>query len=1332
MTRRNRNTKLGACLLGAMAMLLGLAAAPADAATPSLGVTLECNGAAVCPSGSVSHSDERVDYTATVANDGVTTASAGDKLTCDATSGELWFPRVTGTHNFNGTFSFQWLSNGAPATGAEEQPTATTGTYQVVGADEGHAVQCVIIGTDAAGAFASFTLPIDVVPLPTPPPAESAGADTPVRPIVSPEFGANPRTCTPPTGWTGSPTWSYQWLRNAEPIAGATGSTYTPEAGSGEPDHLVGLQCEVVGATGDGGVTDGGKVVATSNASPTGTQAEFEAEFGTTSPNNNGNLARQLPRIVPASTTSGPVTLEIELPGGLETSAFRVVAPNDIELKEPPKGWACGTVPPFGAQHAKVVCTRSDPLLPGDSYPGVKVITKLGADAPDTALATATAFGGSAPGSASATNEFSFAPALPFGLSSFEAPVLDAEGHDYTQAGGHPFSVGGAVVLNRKRQLTPGQLAGGLESEYVPIENTKQVITDLPPGFVGNPNAVPQLCQTLKEVKEQACPAGSVVGGIRVVFSGISQEAQSIYAIKPEYGTPAQFAFEGGGGIYTFTARVRPQDGYAASLELAPALISLLLEGKATFCSYGAKTAEETSEVLGCKEAGEAGANPVPLLTNPTRCGPPSPVVKAHLDSWEHPGAVGPEGSPDYSDPNWKTYEYANPETTGCGSLDFEPDIHLAPSAHRADSPTGLDVGLSMPTNGLEGKDEEGEPDPEATSQADLRKVKITFPEGMAVNPSAAAGLGACSAAQIKLGTNKPIECPGSAKVGSAEIETPVLRETLHGDVYIAKQGDVEGSLLGIYLVFESPKDGVLIKLPGKITPDPVTGQLVATVDNSPQQPFSAVHMHFPGGPQATLLTPPKCGTYQIKSELTPWNGGAPVTETSSFDVNQGPDGGACPGGGLDPKFSAGATNPLAGQTSPFVVHLTREDGSQRFSALNLTMPPGLSAYLKGVPYCPDSTLASISSEPGTGQGQIDSPSCPVASQVGTVTAGAGAGPSPFYTDKGRAYLAGPYKGAPLSIAVVTPAVAGPLDLGSVVIRNALYVNPETAQVTVKSDPIPTILHGLLLDVRDIRIAIDRPNFTLNPTDCEELSVGAAVTGEQGATADLSNRFQVGGCENLAFKPKLSLRLKGGTARTAHPKLIAQVFSQGVGVANLARIQTKLPRSAFLDQAHIRTVCTRVQFAAGNGNGEQCPKGSVYGHAWVTTALFDYVISGKVFLRSSNHKLPDLVIALQGPASQPIAVELSGKTDSVKGALRNTFEGVPDAPFEKARVVLFGGKRGLVVNSRNLCTQSKRASRANVRLVGQNGKTAQLHPLVRNSCGKKHKKKSKQHKRARR
>jgi hypothetical protein len=1229
--------------------------APSAFGAPTFDLTLE-RDAAEFPS--VSHSDERVDYTASVQNVATNSAAVGDTLVCDANAAK-WFQGPT--------FSFAWISDGAPASGLTTQPTATTSTYVAQASDEGHSLQCLVTGANGGGAAVSFSNATVVLPIPaSPPPALGVSSNRPT--ITGTATSGSELTCAAPTGWTGSPAWTFQWLRNGSATSGevtgttATSSTYKVAAA----DVPGNIQCKAIGTTGAGVPPDGGAAVAISNNKVTSPAPS------PTAPNNNGE---NRPFTGSPNATSGPVTLEMELPGGEETFSYKAEG----------AGWTCEHFFASAAEHAKAVCSRSDSLAPQNSYPPLTVIVAIGADAPDVAIARATVSGGGSAGVSIAENEFEFTPPIPFGLTFFQASVVDTEGHDYTQAGGHPVAGLANFLLSRKRRLAP---PNGTESaKFLPVENVKQIITDIPRGFAGNALAVPELCPEVADVLSGTCPPGSVVGSIRALYSGSGDFGSGgatlpVYAIEPEFGTPAQFAFNDGlGNVDTFSARLRPEDGYAVSFELAPAPKVRLLESAVILCDFGGDLIG--SEFTGCKKAGDPDANPEPLFTNPTRCGGSPPVTKVRLDSWEHPDSFSES-------------QFANAAITGCEEVSFDPQMEIEPTTARADSPSGLDLELTMPTDGLE--------DPEGIAQANLRDAKVSLPEGMAINASAGQGLGACAADQIKLGTNDPIGCPESSKIGSVEIETPVLEDTLKGSVYIAKQGDVEGSLIGFYLVFDSPRNGILVKLPAKVTPDPQTGQLVVTVAESPEQPFSAVRMHFPGGQRATLLTPPNCGTYQITSELTPWSGGSPVTQTSNFEVNQGPNGGPCPTGALGAKLSAGTEDPTAGRTSPFVMRLSREDGSQRFSALNLTTPPGLTAYLKDIPYCPDSVLAGISADAGTGQAQIDHPSCPAASQVGTVTAGAGAGSDPLFVDTGKAYLAGPYKGAPLSLAVVAPAVAGPLDLGTVVVRNALSLNPETAQVTVKSDPIPTILHGILLDIRDIRIAVNRSHFTLNPTNCDPMSVGAEVTGESGASASLSNRFQVSGCDRLSFKPKLDIRLSGGTRRGSHPRLRG-VLEAGPGEANIGRAAVTIPRSEFLDQAHIRTICTRVQFAA-----DACPKGSVYGHATATTPLLGYPVTGPVYLRSSNHKLPDLVVDLHGPDWQPIEATVVGRIDSIKGQIRTTFENAPDVPLTKFVLSMQGGRKGLLINSRDICATTNRAT---VRLTGHNAAEFGTRPAVK-------------------
>ena len=464
----------------------------------------------------------------------------------------------------------------------------------------------------------------------------------------------------------------------------------------------------------------------------------------------------------------------------------------------------------------------------------------------------------------------------------------------------------------------------------------------------------------------------------------------------------------------------------------------------------------------------------------------------------------------------------------------------------------------------------------------------------------------------------------------------------------------------------------------------------------------------------------------EVASYAQPQN---PVDASNTYDVTEGPNGTPCP---LDsahrsfhPSFSGGTLNPVAGAYSPFLFRLSRSDDEQELSQVATTLPEGLVAKIAGVPFCPNQSIASISTALGTGRQELEHPACPAASQIGTVSAGLGAGPGPNYFD-GKVYLAGPYKGAPLSLAIVAPGLAGPFDLGNVVVRAALYVDPDTTQVKAVSDPFPTILHGVILRVRDVRLRIDRPNTTINPTNCAQKAVSGAITGVGGSlqsTADdslfqASSPFQVGSCSELSFKPKLDLRLFGGTHRGSHPKLKATV-NFPPGGANTASASVALPHSEFLDQGHIGTVCTRVQFAA-----EACPPASIYGTVTAKTPLLDEELHGNIYLRSSSHQLPDIVAAFRGGR---ISANLVGRVDSINGGIRNTFEFVPDVPVTQASFNFFGGSKGLLVNSRDIC---KSPAKATAKFTGQNGDQLTLHPELKSACAKA-KKKAKRAKRHR-
>jgi hypothetical protein len=552
--------------------------------------------------------------------------------------------------------------------------------------------------------------------------------------------------------------------------------------------------------------------------------------------------------------------------------------------------------------------------------------------------------------------------------------------------------------------------------------------------------------------------------------------------------------------------------------------------------------------------------------------------------------------------------------------------------------------------------------------------------------------------------------CPESSKVATGEIVTPVLDDPLRASFYLAKQADNPfDSLFAGYLV--SKGNGATLKVPAKIDVDPTTGQIVTTFEENPEQPFSELTLHFKSGNRGLLTTPTECGTYQSTYELTPWTGEPPVVGTSKFTLDENCEH------GFSPSFSAGSESPLAGAFTTFFTRVTRGTGSPVLTGLSVDLPPGLTAKLAGVPYCPDAALAGISDMLGTASPELNAPSCPTASQVGTVNTGNGSG-APFYLNSGKVYLAGPYKGAPISLAVLVPAVAGPLDLGNLLVRVPVRLDPVTAQVQAVTDPLPTMLHGIPIDLRDLRVNLDRPAFALNPTNCQPKEVTAGIEGAGGLLVHASERFQIGECAALGFRPKLSLRVKGATGRTGHPALTV-ILRPRLGDANLRSIALTLPSSWLLDQGHIDGVCTRVQWAA-----DQCPQDSIYGTVAAKSPLLESPLTGNVYLRSSGRSLPDLVLDLRGPATQPIKLEAAGQTDTVGGRLRNTFASIPDAPLTRVVVRLKGGKRGLLQNNTNICS---RLFRATVLFGAHNGRTYGLTPKVIAHCHGK----SKRHRRGR-
>ncbi len=1023
-----------------------------------------------------------------------------------------------------------------------------------------------------------------------------------------------------------------------------------------------------------------------------------------------------------AAPTDGPITITDQLPAGafINTAAEFPIPPFSLFFVV-----GENILPPC-EESPVPTCVTERVLQPGYTLL-MNIPIKTMADLETPALNRATVSGGGAPpATVTQSTPVTSEPAA-FGFQSLSTAITDADGSPFSQAGGHPYQFQTGFELNFVSK----------EGGDFPAANLRSATAKLPKGFVLNPQATPVRCTEAEfEVRDghnlSLCPDAAAVGVAYPtlgVFGFANPFASTpIYNLVPPAGTAAMLGFNPSGlgifihliggvdsaGEYTLTAAAKDIPVYGGT-----AGIKVELWGDPSDPSHDSQRGRCGTN-LGVLEPCSVEPADVPLLTMPGSCsqGPPTTAFSAY--SWQDPGDVITGSAP-------ATDEEGNPVgVDGCNSLEFKPRISSQPTTDLADSPTGLDFNLHQPQSS----------DFEGLATAILKDAEVTLPPGLTLNPSAGNGLDSCSEGQIGYQPSagkihfsaSPQSCPDAAKVGTMEVSTPLLDHPLPGAVYLAKPyANPFGSLLSIYLAVEDEQSGIVAKLAGKVTPDPRTGQLRTTFTENPELPIEDISLHFFNGPRAALKTPLACGSGLTTSTLTPWSTpegqDAHPSDPSATTVAAGGSGN-CPTSEAaapnHPSFTAGTAAPEAGAYSPFLLKLSREDGTQRLTGLDTTLPKGLAARFTGIPYCSEAQIAQAKSREAPNMGALEqsNPSCPAASEVGTVTVGVGAGITPLYVS-GHAYLAGPYKGAPLSLAIITPAVAGPFDLGAVVVRTALYIDPETAQGRAVSDPLPSIIQGVPLDIRSIAVKLGRPDFTLNPTSCDPMQIVGSAPTLPGQSAALTSPFQVGGCSALKFAPKIAISLKGGTKRHRFPALKAVVtYPQGGNYANIASAQVTLPHSAFLEQGHIGTVCTRVQFAA-----DTCPKASIYGKAKAVTPLLDQPLEGPVYLRSSSHELPDLVAALNGQ----VDVVLAGRVDTGKGGgIRNTFEAVPDAPVSKFTLEMQGGKKGLLVNSEDICRKPQKAT---VSFTAQNGKALSLSPVIKNSCRKSRKVPARGHKR---
>jgi hypothetical protein len=925
------------------------------------------------------------------------------------------------------------------------------------------------------------------------------------------------------------------------------------------------------------------------------------------------------------------------------------------------------------------------------------------------------------------------------GPTGFDGSVTNADGTPDTQAGSHPYEVTTSFSLNTTTDSEGNAIPDG--------GSLKDTRVNLPPGLVGDPNATPQCSLadffTTNQVTGQSiCLDNAAVGTLTLFFPSLESVVIRIYNLQPPAGSPAEFGATFTGHPILLTGSVRSGGDYGVSISSLDISQALSIAGvSATFWGVPADPSHDPFRGSCLNNNGTSNGNcpagvvPKPLLTLPTSCaGPQTTTISA--DSWSDPGVFEMDSFLSHDNSN-------NPiGIEGCDRLDFSPSITAKPTTEAASSATGLDFNLDVKDEGLT--------NPAGIAGSDIKKVEVTLPEGFSTNPSLAEGLNVCTEADLE---NETLEsapgtgCPNESKIGTVEVQSPLLEEPVDGALYIAKPYENPShSLLALYVVVKNPILGIIIKQALMVEPNPFTGQLTTVAEELPQLPFSHFRLHFRQGARSPLVTPPACGEYSAKAVLTPWSGEAPVAATSAFTITSGADNTACPSAGtppFHPGLDAGTLNNTAGHYSPFYIRLSRQDGEQEITHFSIKLPPGVIGKLAGIPFCSDAQIAAAKARigPHGGAEELANPSCPAASEVGHTLVGAGVGSALTYAP-GKIYLAGPYHGSPLSLVSITAAKVGPFDLGTVVVRFALRINPETAEVFVDatgSDPIPHIIQGIPVHLRDIRAYVDRPEFVLNPTSCARTSTASTVLGsglDFASAADdqplvVSSPFQAADCASLPFRPNLKLSLKGASKRTGDPAFKAKLTMKP-GEANIARSVVTLPHSEFLDNSHIRTVCTKTVYNQGAIPGENCPADSIYGRARATSPILDETLEGPVFLRTPGGKLPDLVASLH---SQKVNITLVGHVDSVRSKtksgeavsrIRNTFAAVPDAPVSSFVLEMQGGKKGLLENSTDLCQGTHRAD---VEFTGHNGKQANSTPAVSASCGKGGKKK---HRRTRR
>jgi hypothetical protein len=894
----------------------------------------------------------------------------------------------------------------------------------------------------------------------------------------------------------------------------------------------------------------------------------------------------------------------------------------------------------------------------------------------------------------------------------------------FKQAGGHPQSGFTQYIVKHKVEgarepilapkadrtiktlhveLPAGLTVNPLATERCPLATFKEgkCEAEFPGSAVGYEEATlvtnipvyPGAAAGLPEIPQIGLVAGAEEGTVVPPIPGFNKVP--VFALIPNYGEPALngFIIAGSKQVYLETD-VAWQSDYHESFT-----IKMPEEAPQPDPPFSTLISRQVS-------FGRAGNGT--YITNPTTCfnTEESPFQNAYsaafkAESYGEPDPTFPAGS--------TAIPAGTPEgliPTGCRNVPFNPGLTTEAGTTQVDSPAPATVQTTLPF--VEGG--------ETVSESHLRDAKITLPAGMGLNPSATSGdLVACTDAQFRQsGTRAPVICPAAARIGTVEIETPPLPAgSLKGAVYLGQQlsrDPTSGEEFRIFIDAEAPAQGISVRLIGHTKADPVTGQLTTEINENPQVPFTSVKLRFDGS-HSVLTSPPTCAKAESTSTMVPWSTpNSTANPSSSFTLSSVPGGGSCPATlaarAFAPSYTAATESTKAAVYSPFRVQIGRADGQQELKRVDVTLPKGLTGRLKGIPYCSEEALAAAAASSGVAERA--KPSCSGESLIGTAGTTAGTGTAPV-TLGGNVYLAGPYQGAPLSLAVITPAVSGPFDLGTVVVRVALNVDPLTAQVSAASDAIPDVFGGVKLDIRAIDLNLNRRGFMVNPTSCAAGSTSGTINGGGGDPASaaawssyaVTAPFAATECKGLGFKPKLHVRLQGPTERNKYPQIRA-ILEAKRGQANIARTALTLPHSLFLEQGHIGTVCIKPKLAA-----HECPKASVYGYAEAITPLLGKPLKGQVYLVPSKHELPDLVADLRGQ----VEIQLHGVISSEHGGLKTVFNSVPDVPVKKFILNMQGGKKSLLVNSTDTCAKPQSAV---LNIKGQNGKAVKDNQLPLN------------------